>query len=118
PLKTLSFRQWATRVVAHAEAGGFDSELDHWLETAQTPVAGLPLDVPDGDNTTASARSVHVELTRAETAALFESAARVYKRPLLEVLLAALARTLCEWSGERYVRLDLEGHGRDEILAG
>src|SRR5205807_10410160 len=33
--KTTSFRDWAMRLSDHAAAGGFDHELDHWVEAQE-----------------------------------------------------------------------------------
>ena len=35
-----------------------------------------------------------------------------------DVLLTALAQTLARWTGERTLLLDLEGHGREEVVDG
>src|SRR6185369_5372886 len=43
PPKTTSFRDWANRLAAHAEAGGFDDELPHW-RAALAVDASLPVD--------------------------------------------------------------------------
>ncbi|HYH82438.1 MAG TPA: condensation domain-containing protein, partial [Longimicrobium sp.] len=43
---------------------------------------------------------------------------RAYRTQINDVLLAALARTLGRWAGEARVLVDVEGHGREEVLEG
>ncbi|WP_425426503.1 non-ribosomal peptide synthase/polyketide synthase [Amycolatopsis australiensis] len=111
--RTTSFREWATRLTGHAEAGGFDDELDHWRslpEPRPIPVDG------DGDTTVAGMRSVTVRLPATETGALLRDVPPVYRTQVNDVLLTALGRVLRDWTGHVPV-VDLEGHGREELFA-
>ncbi|WP_199442871.1 non-ribosomal peptide synthetase [Umezawaea beigongshangensis] len=108
-----SFSRWAQRLAAHAETGAFDHELDHW-ERLPVP-APLPRD-GDGPNLAGAAAAVAVELDEAETEALLRRAPGVFRARVDHVLLAALARTLGRWTGDRTVVVDLEGHGREHLF--
>ena len=59
-----------------------------------------------------------VSLNDNETRALLQEVPVAYRTQINEVLLTALARTLAKWTNSSSVLLDLEGHGREEILAG
>ncbi|WP_414945171.1 non-ribosomal peptide synthase/polyketide synthase [Amycolatopsis sp. cmx-11-32] len=111
--RTTSFLEWAARLSAHAEAGGFDDELEHWrgLTAAPIPVDGT------GTNTVARSRAVTVRLTAAETRSLLREVPEVYRTQVNDVLLTALGRTLRDWTGQVPV-IDLEGHGREELFDG
>ncbi|WP_420831561.1 non-ribosomal peptide synthase/polyketide synthase [Amycolatopsis lexingtonensis] len=112
--RTTSFQEWAARLSAHAEAGGFDDELGHWRTLpAVTP---LPVDGP-GLNTVAEERTVTVRLSAEETRALLRQVPDVYRTQVNDVLLTALGRVLRDWTGEVPV-IDLEGHGREELFDG
>ncbi|WP_186762711.1 non-ribosomal peptide synthase/polyketide synthase [Lentzea tibetensis] len=113
--KTTAFRDWALRLTEFALGGGFDDELTHWAEVRGDP--GLPVD-RGGDNTAASVRSVSVGLGVAETESLLRDVPGVYRTQVNDVLLAALGRVLGRWTGRDRVVVDLEGHGREEVLAG
>ena len=116
--KTTSFRDWALRLAARAQAGGFNGELDYWTRTISGPAAVLPAD-GDGPNTTASTRSVTVALSPGETRALLQDVPGAYRTQINDVLLAALGRVLARWTGGERVLIDLEGHGREQdLLAG
>ncbi|WP_148307944.1 non-ribosomal peptide synthetase [Actinoplanes friuliensis] len=115
PARTTSFLDWANRLAAHTAAGGFDDELPHWADILTHDTA-LPVD-GIGPDTAADTRSVTVRLDRDRTAALLHDVPAVYRTQINDVLLTALGATLRDWTGNR-VLVDLEGHGREEILDG
>ncbi len=118
PAASTPFRAWAERLEEHARSGGFDAELPWWLEQGARAAARLPVDLPGGGNRTGSARSVEAALSAAETDALLREVPAAYRTQVSDVLLAALARALGAWTGERAVRVELEGHGREELFEG
>jgi amino acid adenylation domain-containing protein/non-ribosomal peptide synthase protein (TIGR01720 family) len=115
--KTTSFRDWARRLVEYAAAGGLDDELAYWGGVGRGCDPALPVD-GGGANTVASTRSVAVRLDAEETRALLQDVPGVYRTQVNDVLVAALGRVLCRWTGHQRVLVDLEGHGREELLEG
>ncbi|WP_282692101.1 non-ribosomal peptide synthetase [Streptomyces sp. CC208A] len=111
--KTSSFRQWATRLAAHAADGGFADQTAHW--DAVPEPAPLPADGP-GPNVVSSRRIMPVRLERDETAVLLHTAPGRFRARASDVLLSALAWTVCRWSGEDRLVIEMEGHGREEIF--
>jgi amino acid adenylation domain-containing protein/non-ribosomal peptide synthase protein (TIGR01720 family) len=114
-LKTTSFQDWALRLGNYLATGGLGHELDHWasaLDGSELPVdrAQPQLGTP--------ARAVSVVLTTEETDALLRWAPTVYRTRINDVLLAALAWALSRWTRRGRVSINLEGHGREEILDG
>jgi non-ribosomal peptide synthase protein (TIGR01720 family) len=118
--KTTSYQDWARRLGEFVAAGRLDGELDHWADalagsaavSAALPVDGVPADPP------APVATVPVRLDREETEALLRRAPTVYRTGINDVLLAALALALSRWTGDRRVGVDLEGHGREDLLDG
>ncbi|MEW5926457.1 MAG: amino acid adenylation domain-containing protein [Gemmatimonadota bacterium] len=113
--KTTSYRAWAERLAEHASSSAVDAEAGYWRAVAAEPVRPLPRDL-DGGNPEGGARAVTVELTEEETRALLTEVPPVYRTQVNDVLLAALARALGEWTGARSVLVDLEGHGREPLF--
>ncbi|MCG8927148.1 non-ribosomal peptide synthase/polyketide synthase, partial [Lentzea sp. CC55] len=107
--KTVSFRQWAGHLLER-DAGG---ERDHWA-AATSDVVALPLD-GDGPNTAESGAVVRTWLDASTTSALFGEAHRAYRTRADDLLLAALADVLGEWTGSDHVTVDLESHGREDL---
>ena len=117
PAKTTSFRQWAQRLDDYAQSPEIQQQLNYWLSVTKGAAAHLPADL-SGANTEASGRSVLVELSEDETKSLLQEVPQAYGTEINDVLLTALGRVLTQWTGERAVLVDLEGHGREDVLAG
>ena len=117
PAKTLSFKRWSELLSTHAQTAAVRQELQYWTAESRCNIGKLPAD-RTGDNTADSARSVSVSLTAEETRLLLQEVPRAYQTQINDVLLAALAQALTEWTGETDVLIDLEGHGREEIVEG
>ncbi|WP_123747350.1 non-ribosomal peptide synthetase [Saccharothrix texasensis] len=116
--RTTSFREWARRLRAHAEAGGFAEHLPYW-ETAVSGTAADHLsEHPAAEAAELPERTVAVRLPAEETAALLRGASAAYRAGAEDVLVAAIGKVLSRWSGLDRVPLELEGHGREDLFAG
>jgi len=116
PKKTTSFRQWAERLAAYANTGEARRQAPFWLR--QSGVPPLPVDGDASANTEGEAGRLTVELDEETTRALLTDVPPVYGTRINDVLLAALARALRGWTGERAILVDLEGHGREDLFEG
>ncbi len=116
PAKTTSFPSWSQQLALHANSPTAKAELDYW--TAQFPrsVPPIPVDFASGQNTEASAETYVSELSADETKQLLQDVPAAYSTQINDVLLTALAQSVSGWSASRQVLVDLEGHGREEIL--
>ncbi|MEV5717607.1 non-ribosomal peptide synthase/polyketide synthase [Amycolatopsis mediterranei] len=118
PPKTTSFLDWANRLAAHAQAGGFDDELPYWREALAVDPAlpidtALPVDHGAAEEGTGTVTTrLDAELTRA----LLQDVPAAYRTQVNDVLLAALGRVLARWTGRDGVLIDLEGHGREDLF--
>ncbi|MER5303568.1 non-ribosomal peptide synthase/polyketide synthase [Streptomyces lasiicapitis] len=111
--RTTSFRDWSRRLAAHVAEGGLDHELPYWQEAVTAePLPPAHRPGPDAGET----RTLSVELGEEDTTALLRSAPTAYRTRVNDVLLSALALALARWTGGDRVRLDLEGHGREDVL--
>jgi hypothetical protein len=117
PPKTLSFKRWSDLLGAQAQSAAVGEELEYWTTDSRRDVGTVPVD-REGDNTVDSARSLSVSLTAEETRLLLQEVPRAYRTQINDVLLAALAQALSEWTSEKRVLVDVEGHGREEIVEG
>ncbi|MEU5633346.1 non-ribosomal peptide synthase/polyketide synthase [Streptomyces rishiriensis] len=115
PAKSSPLRQWARRLNAHTAEGGFDDERAYWAGAVPGTEPALPADL-DGANTYASARAVTVRLSPEDTSVLLRTLPETHRTQVNDVLLSALGRVLCDWSGRERVVVDVEGHGREELF--
>jgi amino acid adenylation domain-containing protein/non-ribosomal peptide synthase protein (TIGR01720 family) len=120
PVRTTSFKKWAQQLAEYAQSPDLLQELDYWLAESRMPISSLPVDYSESKhlNTVASASTVSVSLTVEETRALLQDVPAAYGTQINDILLTALAQAFAQWTGSRKLLFDLEGHGREEILAG
>jgi len=116
PAKTTSFKTWAERLAEHAQSDALRDELAYWLASGKNSAARLPLDEAGGANTVAQARTLSVSLDAVETRALLQEVPVRYRTQINEVLLTALVRAFAQWTTSPSLLVDLEGHGREEIV--
>jgi non-ribosomal peptide synthase protein (TIGR01720 family) len=109
-----SLRQWADLLAGQ----DFSPEAAYWLAPARSAVRPLPVDRTEGEDLVASSSSVVAELNEEETRALLEELPSVYHTRINDALLTALAQAFAGWTGEPRLLVDLEGHGREELLEG
>ena len=119
PAKTTSFQEWSKRLSALAQGSAqLKGELEYWRSLRWDAVRSLPADNREGENTEAGARQVEACFDREETARLLQEVPHAYRTEANDVLLTAVGRALAEWSGGQAVAVDVEGHGREEIIEG
>ncbi|MEZ0071311.1 amino acid adenylation domain-containing protein [Planotetraspora sp. GP83] len=119
--KTTSFQEWATRLAEYVTDGCLDDERDHWTAVTHDGDPTVPVDARGADrgaNTVRTTRSVTARLSAQETESLLRQVPGVYRTQVNDVLLAALGEVLSRWTGRRRVLVDLEGHGREDLLDG
>ncbi|MEM1256120.1 MAG: amino acid adenylation domain-containing protein [Cyanobacteria bacterium P01_H01_bin.21] len=104
PLKTTSFKTWATGL---KEISLPQSEIDYWLSQPES-VAQLGV----APQTEATARTVSRQLSHSLTQ-MFLQTSRA--RPQ-ELLLTALTLAIRQHTGKPMVQVALEGHGREETV--
>jgi amino acid adenylation domain-containing protein/non-ribosomal peptide synthase protein (TIGR01720 family) len=114
PPKTTSWRRWAGLLEGFARSPEVVAELPWWLSLPAAPP--LPRDL-SGEGSDAQA-AVTAELGRETTRALLQAVPEVYRTRVNDLLLAALARAFAAWTGQGFLQVWLEGHGREEIAAG
>ena len=114
PERTSSVQQWATVLTERAQDG---AALAWWEAELAREVAALPADREGPPSLNGDAATYSSQLDRAWTARLI-AAPNAYRMRMDELLLAALARTLCGWAGGDSVLVQLEGHGREELAPG
>ncbi|MGW4433999.1 amino acid adenylation domain-containing protein [Streptomyces tendae] len=116
PEKTSSWRQWAARLAEEAGSGTTAAELPYWQTQTAPPVHPVPMDGPGEDDTVGGGRVVEVVLGEAETRALLRDVPAVFGTRVNDALLTGVASAVGGWSGGGRVRVDVEGHGREDLF--
>ncbi len=119
PPKSTSYKQWANSLTDYAQSLKLSGELDYWTTRCGEGVAPMPVDFcPAGVNSEGSARSISVVLSKDATQALLKEVPSAYNTQINDVLLTALAQTIVSWSDQSSILIDLEGHGREDVIEG
>ena len=116
PAKTSALRDWASRLQAYAGSESLREELRVWQHQLAGPAGALPVDRPRGSLRNRDADTVSVRLDAEHTRQLLQQAPSAYRTQVNDLLLTALARVLCRWSGHASALIQLEGHGRESLF--
>ncbi|NWB24860.1 MULTISPECIES: non-ribosomal peptide synthetase [unclassified Pseudomonas] len=116
PAKTSALRDWAARLQAYAGSESLREELHVWQQQLAGPAVELPVDHPQGSLRNRDADTVSVRLDAERTRQLLQQAPSAYRTQVNDLLLTALARVLCRWSGHESALIQLEGHGRETLF--
>ncbi|WP_230182617.1 non-ribosomal peptide synthetase, partial [Aquabacterium sp. CECT 9606] len=115
PARTSSYQSWARRLLDSLPVHAAD--MPWWSKLADVPFS-LPLaqaESPHGSR--GQQASVTRQLDAVATQALLKDAPAAYRTQVNDLLLTALGRALCRWSGHERILIDLEGHGRENLHA-
>ncbi|WP_331710117.1 condensation domain-containing protein, partial [Methylomonas koyamae] len=116
PAKTVSFKQWTQRLQDYAASVALNRQLSYWLALAEAGADELPRDFPQDVGSFADARTLCLTISAETTRQLLKQAPAAYRTQVNDLLLTALARVLCRWSGRDRVLIELESHGREDLF--
>ncbi|MGL4315780.1 MAG: condensation domain-containing protein, partial [Pseudomonas sp.] len=114
--KSVSYKAWSEALQGWTSSESAQRDLDAWCSRLSGPAMPLPRELNGAAATHGDKREVRLALAAAETKRLLQAPAQLGVR-IDALLLSALTRALCRWSGQPGLRVNLEGHGR-EVLAG
>jgi amino acid adenylation domain-containing protein/non-ribosomal peptide synthase protein (TIGR01720 family) len=120
PPPTAAWASFAVGLEGLASSGALEADRAFWTSLAGRPVPALPVDLQPqhGPNLVSSAEEVHTSLDERLTTALLTTAPQAYRAHVNDLLLAALCLALERWTGATDIAVDLEAHGRNELMPG
>lgn len=116
PAKSSALRDWAARLQAYAGSDSLREELGWWQAQLAGPDVALPCARPEGGRQHRHAETISVRLDGERTRQLLQQAPSAYRTQVNDLLLSALSRVLCRWSGHESALIQLEGHGRENLF--
>jgi amino acid adenylation domain-containing protein/non-ribosomal peptide synthase protein (TIGR01720 family) len=116
--KTTSYKRWAESLKKFSQGEALKAEANYWIRHRLEAPPMVPRDYELGENTVGSARHVMTWINEEGTSRLLQDAPAAYGTQINDLLLTALALAYREWTGSGRVLIDLEGHGREEIIEG
>jgi non-ribosomal peptide synthase protein (TIGR01720 family) len=114
PNPSMPYREWAERLSEHVDTEAVRGELPYWLALPRR-VPALPGAAADRGLRGTVAR-VSIALSAARTDDLLRRVPAAYHTRINDVLLTALARSTARWTGGTAVLVELESHGREDVL--
>ncbi|HYS64906.1 MAG TPA: condensation domain-containing protein, partial [Paraburkholderia sp.] len=119
PAPSMSWRAWVRALYRYAESDAVQSEANWWQQALSVldAVPELPLRPAAGTRVVESG-TIDWTLDAGRTRDLLQNASRAYRTRVDELLLAALAQALGAWSGAAEIAVELEGHGREDVIDG
>lgn len=116
--KTTSLQDWAEAMQHYSDSDHVASQKDFWLSQLQIPVPQIDMDNPAvTDNSENTSSSISFALDKNVTQALLTDSGGAYNTEINELLLSALYLGFQQWSGHRTFRIDMEGHGREDVVS-
>ena len=113
--KSSSYRQWYHALESYGRSRKLLSQIT-WWQQAEKNYHALPVDKNYTDLVKVKDIAQYsIRLGVDQTTRLLQEVPRVYHTEINDILLAALARTIAEWSEQDTVTIGLEGHGREDI---
>lgn len=114
--KTNSFMSWSESLYEYANDPALLSELKYWDTVCGAPVTSLKKRKTDKISRYRDTNMYAVQLSAEKTNMLLQDINHTYHTEIKDILLAALGLALYEWTGAETVLINLEGHGREEII--
>ncbi|MCK6076527.1 non-ribosomal peptide synthetase [Paenibacillus silvae] len=116
PQKTTSFKQWAEELSAFADQPVMKQEYSYWQSVEQIELAPLPMDMDCRETIGKDSETITIHWTAGETEQLLKQIHYAYKTEINDILLTALGMAVHDWTGKDKILVNLEGHGRENIL--
>jgi len=114
--KTDSFRDWAVSLKKYSDSTMLLKEKDYWRRLENMKVAAIKPEFEGGKSTVADGAIVTLQLSEEDTDRLLHNVNQAYNTEINDILMTALGLAFKEWTADERLLVNLEGHGREEIL--
>ncbi|RFM37313.1 surfactin non-ribosomal peptide synthetase SrfAA, partial [Bacillus inaquosorum] len=116
PQKTNSFKDWAEELAAFSQSAHLLQQAEYWAQIDAEQVSPVPKDYETVQRMVKHTSSVLCELTEEDTKHLLTDVHQPYGTEINDILLSALGLTMKEWTDGAKIGINLEGHGREDII--
>ncbi|ETT37861.1 hybrid nonribosomal peptide synthetase/polyketide synthase [Paenibacillus sp. FSL R7-269] len=113
PPKTASFLQWSNQLHEYAHSTDLLCEKPYWNQVESVEVTPLPTDYETDEARVKDNFTLYQAFDFTETEQIMSSIRGNRKFTTESVMLTALAMTICDWTGNLEVVVNLGNHGRD-----
>ncbi|TNE56377.1 MAG: amino acid adenylation domain-containing protein, partial [Bacteroidetes bacterium] len=114
PNRTHSFAEWTKQLKEYSSGKSIQTEIPYWKALE----GNFADDQQESKAKTYEVGIQELSLSRTLSISLLSDAHRAYQTEVNDLLLAALSRAYANWSQKDQVLIDLEGHGREDLIPG
>jgi amino acid adenylation domain-containing protein/non-ribosomal peptide synthase protein (TIGR01720 family) len=116
-LKSDSFKTWSEKLMEYSNSKKFLKEKEYWkrLESVEIPVIKRDF---NGTNYNKDSRTLSFMLGKEETSRLLMDVNRALNSDINDILITGMGLGLKKSFGMVNVLIELEGHGREEVIEG
>ncbi|HLI94085.1 MAG TPA: amino acid adenylation domain-containing protein, partial [Puia sp.] len=118
PQKTASFVSWPSQLSEYRKSAAFSRGRVYWSGELGRKEAMVPRDYPEGKNIAEESRVERMQLDSLSTELLLTKANDSFGTRVNDLLLCAFLLSIRRQYGMNGIRVDLEGHGREEVGQG
>ncbi|MEL7147099.1 MAG: condensation domain-containing protein, partial [Bacteroidota bacterium] len=115
PPKTDSFKHWSISLKAYQESSMYEQAAAYWAAVTQQEFDEIPHDFEDGINRYETVIDEVVGLSDTATRELLTAAHIPFNTEINDLLLVALMISMKQAFDIDTVRVDMEGHGREQL---
>ncbi|MDQ0045975.1 amino acid adenylation domain-containing protein/non-ribosomal peptide synthase protein (TIGR01720 family) [Paenibacillus polymyxa] len=115
PSKTDSYQVWSKQLLEYASSKEMEQEVAYWMEV-ESAVGLLPKDYQVGNSFIKDSQQISIEWSKQETEQLLKHSNRAYNTEINDLLLTALGMGIHKWMGLQEIKVNVEGHGREQII--
>ena len=113
--KSSSYQCWGDFLLEYSQSQSLLAEKAYWRSVLAAPVVDFHQKSDSNSEVDSHFSSTKFSLDELTTTQLLMDAQKAYRTQINELLLSALLLGFHRWSGENSIRIDLEGHGREEL---
>jgi non-ribosomal peptide synthase protein (TIGR01720 family) len=116
--KSNSYMEWTKSLNEYANSAELLAEIEYWQQLEQLDVPLLPKDMQANSNKMIDSSDFSIQLSKEYTRLLMNQVNLAYHTEINDILLTALGITIRDFTGAELIKIDMEGHGRENIIEG
>ncbi|WP_179862534.1 non-ribosomal peptide synthetase [Bacillus wiedmannii] len=118
PPKTVSYREWSNKLREWGNHSDIIKTLSYWnkIKACSKQAGTSSMLTSKATNPTYTTNTFILKMNQKETKDLLENSQRAYQTQIHELLLTALLQAIQELWKIDALQIDLEGHGREELI--
>jgi bacitracin synthase 3 len=116
--KTHSYKEWSNQLQQYSNRKEFLKEIEYWQKLENQDIVPLPKNTSGNNQRPVVRQKLTFKLPATETEKLLKQVNGAYNTEINDILLTALGLAVNQCTRQGKVLIQMEGHGREEIIPG